>query len=220
MRIGKEYIKLLESIIGALEAGDPNLHGHSLFVRRLCRLLYNELPVNHRLFLNKSELECAALLIDIGRLRMPKEVVNKQGKFSREEKDVMNRQPGIAAEILKPVRSFRGIAKWIKYQHERVDGRGYYGLKADEIPFASKMLAVCDTYSAITMSRTYKAHYKYEDAMSELKLAAGFQLDEELVTLFSRIPLHEIKNASREVQNLMDYFSELKEKGTDGKKED
>ena len=77
---------------------------------------------------------------------------------------------------------------WIEYHHERVDGRGYYSVKPEDIPYPAKIIAVADTYSAITMRRSYKPPRTYEEAVSIMKEAAGTQLDASLVKIFLKIP--------------------------------
>ena len=76
----------------------------------------------------------------------------------------------------------------MEYHHERIDGKGYYGLSADEIPYAAKIIAVADTYCAITMRRSYKPPRSYEEAVEVMKEVAGTQLDPEIVEVFCTIP--------------------------------
>ena len=80
------------------------------------------------------------------------------------------------------------------YHHEKVDGTGYYGKKAEEIPMVAKLLAICDTYSAITMRRSYKAPRSHEEAIAIIKDVRGSQLDPELVDIFITIPKEQLVN--------------------------
>ncbi|MBE5923573.1 MAG: HD domain-containing protein [Lachnospiraceae bacterium] len=203
-------IKIMEMIIGAIESDDPNLNGHSLYVRRIALLLYDNLPVNYKLEIKRRDLEFAALLIDVGRLGVPRDIIDNHGKLNREEKSVISRHPEVAVKILSPVKPFEKIATWIKYQHERVDGKGKYKLAGDNIPIQSRILAVADTFSAITMSRTYRVPYNYDEALAELRMAAGHQLDEEIVGYFCNIPIKDIENALEEVKDQMKYFYDAK----------
>ncbi|MCR5701585.1 MAG: HD domain-containing protein [Lachnospiraceae bacterium] len=203
-------IKALEMIIGAIESDDPNLNGHSLYVRRIVLLLYDNLPINYKLEMKRRELEYAALLIDIGRFGVPRDILDNHGKLNQEEKNVISRHPEMAVKILSPVKPFEKIAMWIKYQHERVDGRGKYKLYRDDIPIQSKMLAVADTFAAITMSRTYRVPYNYDEALAELRMASGHQLDEEIVGYFCNIPIKDIENALEDVKDQMKYFHDAK----------
>ena len=94
----------------------------------------------------------------------------------------------------KRIYSFDEIKDWILYHHERVDGRGYYRLSADEIPLAARMIAITDTYSAITMQRAYKLPKTHEAAVAAMEEVAGTQLDRELLDIFLSIPKEELQN--------------------------
>ena len=94
---------------------------------------------------------------------------------------------------MAPLKSFSSISDWILYHHERIDGNGYYGKPGGEIPLSAKMIAIVDTYSAITMRRSYKQPRTHEDAIAVLKEVAGTQLDAALVDVFVNIPGEELK---------------------------
>ena len=81
---------------------------------------------------------------------------------------------------------------WIEYHHERIDGKGYYGLKEENIPYAAKIIAIADTFSAITMKRSYKPPRSYEEAIEVMKDATGTQLDKELMEVFAGIPKNDL----------------------------
>ncbi|MCR5723788.1 MAG: HD domain-containing protein [Treponema sp.] len=200
--------EILEALVGIIEIGDPNLEGHSLYVHNLTMLMYENLPLTKKTAINPSNLHYASLLLDIGKLGIPRRIMDKTGKLTEEEWEIVRRHPEIGVKILAPMHSFDPISTWIKYHHERVDGTGYYHLQGEQIPLASRMIAVADTYSAITMERSYKPSMKHDDALAELKLAAGTQLDEEMVTLFCHIPYTDIQKALNDVKTKMERYSE------------
>ena len=111
----------------------------------------------------------------------------------------MKKHPSIGVKFLKPLKSFDSISDWILFHHERVDGLGYYLKKAEETPLAAKMLAIADTYSAITMRRSYKAPRTHEDAIKIIKEVRGTQLDPELVDIFLTIPKEELEQCIPEI---------------------
>ena len=119
-------------------------------------------------------------------------ILNKPAKLTDDEWTVMRSYPKVGVKIMAPLSTFETISDWILYHHERVDGKGYYGLKADEIPTASKIIAIADTYSAITMRRAYKEPQTYETAIEIIKDVAGTQLDKDLVDIFVMIPKEEL----------------------------
>ncbi|MBQ6565940.1 MAG: HD domain-containing protein [Treponema sp.] len=185
-------LALSKSLISVIEARDPNLNGHSIHVQELAMLLHSYLPLSMRKQLNRDSLSYAALFHDVGKLGIPEAILNKPGKLTDEEWITMRRHPDIALKILEPVNFFAGMLDWIQYHHERIDGNGYHKMKGDEIPLGARLIAVADTYSAITMTRSYKSSRSYEEAMEIIKGAADSQLDGELVSIFCSIPKEEV----------------------------
>lgn len=198
-------IDILETVIGVIEAEDLNLEGHSLHVRNLSLMLYENLPLRYKLRVNRNKIEYAALLLDLGKLCIPREILNKSGKLSSEERKLVQRHPEIGARLVEQIDFFDKIAEWIKYQHERVDGTGFYHLKGEQIPIESRIIAVADTFSALTMERSYKPSLSYEHAISELKMVSGSQLDAEFVKYFCMIPFRKIEESENYVKNKMKY---------------
>ncbi len=186
-------LEVAETLIGVIEARDPNLNGHSRNVQMLSICLYKHLPANLKENINFVNFEYAALLHDVGKLGVPESILNKPGKLDPEEWEVMRLHPMIAMDLLKSLPSFDEIKDWILYHHERIDGKGYYGIPGDEIPMAARIIAVCDTYSAITMRRSYKDERTHEEAMDIIRKAAGTQLDPAITQVFMTIPKTELE---------------------------
>ena len=181
-------LEITETLIGVIDARDTNLNGHSRHVQNLCMCLYKALPSHIKNEINPVNLEYAALLHDVGKLGIPEKILNKPGKLDADEWVIMRNHPKIAMYLLKSVPSFDNIKDWILYHHERMDGKGYYGLPKREIPMAARIIAVCDTYSAITMKRSYKDARTHEEAIEIIKEVAGTQLDPDIVKVFLTIP--------------------------------
>lgn len=186
-------IDIAEVLVGVIDARDPNLNGHSRHVQELTMLFYRHLPSHLRSQINPVSLEYAALMHDVGKLGVPESILNKPGKLDEEEWKVMRTHPRTGVRILAPLHTFDSIADWILYHHERMDGKGYYGVQADAIPLASRIIAIADTYSAITMRRSYKAPRTHEDAIRIIREVEGTQLDADLAEIFIRIPVQEIQ---------------------------
>ena len=185
-------LALSKSLISVIEARDPNLNGHSIHVQELSMLMHSYLPPAMKKQLNRDSLSYAALFHDVGKLGIPEAILNKPGKLTEEEWITMRRHPDIALKILEPVNFFAGMLDWIQYHHERIDGNGYHKMKGNEIPLGARLIAVADTYSAITMTRSYKSSRSYEEAIEIIKGAADSQLDGELVSIFCSIPKEEV----------------------------
>ena len=185
-------IDIAEVLVGVIDARDPNLNGHSRYVQALTMLFYRYLPNSLKKEINPVSLEYAALMHDVGKLGVPESILNKPAQLDEDEWTVMRSHPKTGVKILKPLHTFDDISSWIEYHHERIDGKCYYGLKAEEIPLASKIIAIADTYSAITMRRSYKPPRTHEDAIRIIREVAGTQLDQDLVSIFVKIPKEEL----------------------------
>lgn len=197
-------IEVVEVLIGVIEARDPNLNGHSRYVQGLTMLLYDALPQSMRKKVNRTSLEYAALMHDVGKLGVPENILNKPDKLDDSEWEVMRTHPQVGVRILEPLHSFDSIKDWIRCHHERVDGTGYYGVRGDDIPLAARMIAIADTYSAITMRRSYKPPRSHEEAMRIIRECAGTQLDSALVDVFERIPKEKLVACAPQKANLFD----------------
>ncbi|MBI4401313.1 MAG: HD domain-containing protein [Nitrospirae bacterium] len=130
-------------------------------------------------------LHYAALLHDIGKLTVPDEILEKDGPLTGEEYALVQSHPRAAAELLEPISFLRVQTVLIAHHHERWDGTGYpYGLRGSFIPLGSRILAVADTFDALTSNRPYQPARHPESALRLLQRIAGSQLDPELVKVF------------------------------------
>lgn len=193
-------LEIAQVLISVIDSRGPNLQGHSMHVKNLMTVFYKYLPRHYKSEYNLVSLEYAALLHDIGKLGMPEELLNKEGNLNEEETALMHTHPQIGVRLLRPIKSFDYISDWILYHHERVDGNGYYFKKDDSIPFPSKIIAIIDTFSAITMGRVYSSPKTYEETIEIIKKDAGTKFDKELVDIFVSIPKEEIMSCTPKIQ--------------------
>lgn len=191
--IQKSNLEITQVLIASIEARDANLNGHSLHVAKLVMLMYRYLPRERQRSINPADLEYAALLHDVGKLGVPEHVLNKEGSLSADEWREIRKHPQIGKNILSGLDCFEEISDWVLYHHERCDGKGYIGLLQGQIPYPSLIIAVADTYSAITMKRSYRDAKDYSHAAQALREAGGSQLDQGLVELFLSIPRREVE---------------------------
>ncbi len=132
------------------------------------------------------DLYFAALLHDLGRLTLPKEIAHRRGLLTAEEYAVVQCHPRMGAYLLEPIPFLRTPAVLIAHHHERWDGAGYpYGLRGPFIPLGSRILAVADTFDALTSAEPPHRAHDPEAAMGLLRVLAGSQLDPELVGTFA-----------------------------------
>ena len=195
-------LEIAQILISVIDSRGPNLQGHSMHVKDLMTVFYKHLPRYLKADYNLVSLEYAALLHDIGKLGMPEELLNKEGQLNDEEKALMRTHPQVGVRLLRPIKSFDYIADWILYHHERVDGQGYYFKTAETIPFPSKLIAIIDAYSAITMGRVYSTPKTYEEAIEIIKSESGTKFDSELVDIFVSVPKDEIVACAPKIHNI------------------
>jgi putative nucleotidyltransferase with HDIG domain len=167
-----------------LEARDAYTHGHS---RRVAR---HALRIAQALHVPADEAEriwTAATLHDVGKLYTPREILNKPGRLTDEEFDVIKRHAIDGAAMLVDVDGDPEIVAIVRSHHERLDGRGYPdGLAGDAIPLGARIIAVADTFDALTSTRSYRPAATHKRALDILRHEAGTQLDGAAVAAFLR----------------------------------
>jgi hypothetical protein len=187
----KEQAKLLEQLVAGMETRDPYLHGHS---RRVAR---HSWMIARRMGLPRAEvarIRTAAAIHDVGKIKTPKAVLWKAGRLTDEEYEVIKRHPGDGALMAAVLRD-PGLTSMVRHHHERADGTGYPdALSGEEIPLGARIIAVADTFDAITSERPYRSASPHKRAIDILKEEAGTKLDPDVVHAFcghytGRMPL-------------------------------
>ena len=177
------YLRTVESLALAVDAKDQTTYGHIRRVRvyatqlaKLCGIKDpNELKA----------IETGSLLHDIGKLAIDDYILNKPGRLSKEEFEKIKVHAAAGDEILQHVHFPFPAAKYVRHHHERWDGNGYPdGLKGEEIPLGSRILAVADAFDAIRFSRPYKLAIPIEEARELLLAQSGIIYDPEVIKLF------------------------------------
>jgi HD-GYP domain-containing protein (c-di-GMP phosphodiesterase class II) len=132
-----------------------------------------------------STLEEAAALHDVGKLRVPVEILRKPGVLTADERAVIEQHVALGDAIVRNLPNVDTIRAGIRHHHERWDGKGYLDrLAGEEIPFIARLISIGDVFSAMTTSRPYRKALSVEEALRRLEDAAGTQLDERLVAAF------------------------------------
>lgn len=165
---------------------DPDILAHGQRTVRYATLLGKEAGLSDT---DVTDLGYAALLHDIGTLTIPLEIRHKRGPLAADEYALVQSHPRAGAGLLEPIPFLSVASVWIAHHHERWDGTGYpYGVRGTYIPFASRILAVADTFDAMTAGRAGHRAMDGDSALRLLRLIAGTQLDPDLVEMFVRIP--------------------------------
>jgi HD-GYP domain-containing protein (c-di-GMP phosphodiesterase class II) len=169
----------VEALATALAVWDGQTREHSDTVVELARLTGARMGLDRAELL---ELELAALLHDVGKLRVPREILRKPGPLSDPERRLMRNHPMWGAELVSGVPGLQAVALIVRHHHERVDGDGYpSGLAGVRIPVASRIMAVCDAYGAMIETRPYRTARSPGEALVELRAEAGSQFDPAVV---------------------------------------
>ncbi|HIE08643.1 MAG TPA: GAF domain-containing protein, partial [Armatimonadetes bacterium] len=175
----------INALAAAIDARDPYTLHHSERVSKWATEIAKEMG------LPPEEVEAiryAALLHDVGKIGIPESVLLKPAKLEPHEFALIQKHPVIGAQIVGTVREFHRIIPYIYHHHERFDSTGYpEGISGQDIPIGARIIAVADTYDALTSDRPYRKALPPEEAAWELKRAAGSQLDPEVVEAFLRI---------------------------------
>lgn len=185
------YIETIKALADAIEAKDEYTRGHS------DRVLSYAMTLGEALGLEASEMETlkqAAILHDIGKIGVSTDILTKRGKLTVEEFDQMKKHPMIGYRILLNVHSLWAPATVISQHHERPDGQGYpLGLPGDKISPLAKILAIADTYDAMTSSRPYRAALTQHEALDEIRRNMGKQFDEYIASKFCELAVFTFK---------------------------
>ncbi|MFC1590510.1 HD-GYP domain-containing protein [Candidatus Omnitrophota bacterium] len=180
------FIHTAIALAAAIDARDPYTHGHTERVTNYCLGIARELEGVSEIgdYDNFLEtLHIAALLHDVGKIGISDNVLNKKDKLTPEEFEEVKKHPEIGAMIIGPIKELAVVVKEVKHHQESFDGSGYpAGLKGDEIPFIARIIAVADTFDAITTDRPYRKKKSAEEAIKELKKFSGNQFDPVIVS--------------------------------------
>ncbi|MBU0495069.1 MAG: response regulator [Chloroflexi bacterium] len=178
-------LQVIASLTTALEARDPYTRGHSERVSRFA------VAIAHELGLSDQEIELlrtAGLLHDIGKVRVSDLILNKPGPLTEQEWERMKQHPVVGARIVEDVTSLRDIAPAIRFHHEDFDGRGYpEGLSGRNIPILARVLAVADSFEAMTANRAYRQGFALDKALTILNAGRGQQWDPHVVDIWYRV---------------------------------
>ena len=176
------YISTVRSLAAAIDAKDPYTRGHSERVNRFCMVIAKELGLDEKM---QKNVQLCALLHDVGKIGVPISVLRKKEKLTDEDWAYIRRHPVLGAEIISPIRQLAELAPSIRHHHERYDGGGYPdNLKGEQIPLIGRMLAVADTFDALTSERPYRNGLSDKAALEEIEACKGTQLDPMCVEAF------------------------------------
>jgi putative nucleotidyltransferase with HDIG domain len=177
----RQRTRLLSQLAAALEAQDPYLEGHSRRVARHATMIARKIRLTGD---EVTRIRAAGVLHDVGKLHVPQGILDKRGRLTTAEFDEVKRHAGEGAEMVACLddEELTGI---VRHHHERLDGSGYpAGLRGEQIPLGARIVAVADTYDAITAARPYRPAASHKQAFETLRDESLTHLDPVLVRAF------------------------------------
>ena len=178
IRMGNETIL---SIARAVDAKDSNTSEHSFRVSQYSLVIAKRLGYSEEKCENLRQM---ALLHDIGKIGIPDAILNKPGKLTDEEYEIMKTHVIRGGEILKDFTMIDNVSVGALYHHEKYDGSGYcHGLKGEQIPLDARIIGIADAFDAMTANRVYRKQLDLDFVIEELKRCSGTQFDPKLVDI-------------------------------------
>jgi putative nucleotidyltransferase with HDIG domain len=179
------YLSTVQAMVSAIEASDAYTHGHSDRVTRYSLALGRLMKLGDQ---QLKDLEQAAILHDIGKIGIDATILHKKGKLTPADIEVLKLHPSIGVRILEPIKFLEPIRDIVEQHHERFDGKGYpRGISGHEWRIEAKILAVCDTYDAMTSDRPYRNALPHTVALDEIKTHSGTQFDPAAAATFIKM---------------------------------
>lgn len=176
------FRETLKSLAIAVESKDSCTGGHIDRLSQFTLAIAYEYGLPYE---DRERIHYAALLHDIGKISIPESILMKPGPLTPEEYAVMKKHPEIGANIISPVKQFQYVVPGVLHHHERYDGKGYpRGLRDEEISIDGRIIAVADTFDAMTCDRPYRKGLSDDVAIEEIKKGTGTQFDPKVVEAF------------------------------------
>ena len=181
-RAAQQTLAMASSLISLIDLRDRYTGGHSSRVARYCRQIALHMDLPHE---QTEEIVLAAALHDIGKIGVPDRVLLKEGSLTDEEFEWIRKHPEFGWMAVRNVDGFQNASLMVLHHHERWDGNGYPGnLRGTEIPLGSYIIAVADSFDALTTDRPYRKGRTPEEALREICRCVGTQFNADAVRAF------------------------------------
>jgi HD-GYP domain-containing protein (c-di-GMP phosphodiesterase class II) len=178
------FLGTIRALAQAIDAKDPYTRGHSVRVNRYTMILARELELSEA---DLRDLHVSSLLHDVGKIGIDDAILKKNGRLTEEEFEIIKTHAALGATIMDPIPQMKPVIPGLRHHHERCDGSGYPdGLTRDETPLMARIIAVADTFDAITTVRPYQQPMSFERAVARINELRGDALDEQVVDAFNR----------------------------------
>ena len=199
-RINELFLQTVTALSEAVDAKDRYTSGHSTRVAEYSRMIAGRLGKSKE---EQEEIYRAGLLHDVGKIRIPVDIINKPGKLTDEEYNIIKVHPVTGYHILSGISGSEQMAIAAKYHHERYDGKGYpNGLAGDNIPEIARILGVADSYDAMTSNRSYRSGLPKEIVREEIIKGRGTQFDPEIADIMLQLMEEDVAFRMRQTDSL------------------
>ena len=199
-KLEQAYMESIQTVRYTVEAKDTYTRGHSDRVSEYSVLIGQKLGLPEE---DIRRLRIGGLFHDVGKIGVPDNILQKDGKLTDDEYSEIKNHPTIGAHILSSASIFQDIIPIVKHHHERYDGRGYPGqLKGEEIPYLARIAAVADAFDAMTSRRVYRDSLPTDAVISEIEKNKGTQFDPQIADAFLDI----LKNNYSTIKEIQEKF--------------
>lgn len=199
-RIKELFVQTVTALSEAVDAKDRYTSGHSKRVAEYSRMIAKRMGKSKE---EQEEIYRAGLLHDVGKIRIPVEIINKNGPLSDDEFNIIKVHPVTGYHILSGISGSEQLAIAAKYHHERYDGKGYpNGLAGDKIPEMARILGVADSYDAMTSNRSYRDGLPQEVVRNEIIKGRGTQFDPEIADIMLQLMEEDKDYQMRQIDSL------------------
>ncbi len=178
------FLGTIRALAQAIDAKDPYTRGHSVRVNKYSVIIARYLGMPNA---EIRDIHVSSLMHDVGKIGIDDAILRKPGMLTAEEFDVMKTHAALGANIMAPIKQMKRILPGLRYHHERWNGSGYpEGLAGEGIPLMARIIAVADSFDAMTTSRPYQEPMSFDNAHQRVNDLTGTAFDERIVTAFNR----------------------------------
>jgi hypothetical protein len=183
--VRQDYVDVIQALAGAVDARDHYTREHSNRVSLYGVAIARQLKLDEAFI---ETVQFGGLLHDIGKIGIPDLILNKPGRLTADEFEIMKGHSALGAGLLRRVESLSHLVPLVLYHHERFDGRGYpEGLEGRKIPLGARILNVADSFETITSDRIYHKARSMQEGIEEIRRCSGGQFDPEIVAAFEGV---------------------------------
>lgn len=176
-KLEKISVQIMTALSGAIDAKDTYTKGHSIRVAEYSREIARRIGLTEK---EQDDIYMIGLLHDVGKIGVPDAIINKPAKLTDEEYAIIKQHPSMGADILRNITEFPKLSTGARWHHERYDGRGYPdGISGKEIPMEARIIAIADSYDAMSSRRSYRDVLPQAQVRGEVEKGKGTQFDPE-----------------------------------------